>query len=120
VTMTCRLAGSLSPISAQHVASAILAVRQETSYKLLTRGGIPVHGPGAGGPVTVDAQSGVTQAGGPAGITPSCCIIDSWSMTPQCSWQSPSSPMPMMSMSCASTLLPVAGMPMKAPWCVPV
>ena len=60
------------------------------------------------------------QAGGPSGTTPSCCIIFSWSMTPQCWWQSPSAPMPMMSMSCTSTLLPVAGMPIIGPVCVPV
>src|SRR5574337_656206 len=59
-------------------------------------------------------------AGPGAGIAPSCCIIPSASKTPQCSWARPSSPKRMMSISCTSTLLPVAGMPMNSPWCVPV
>ena len=58
---------------------------------------------------------GETQAGGPSGRAPSCCIIAIVSKTPQCSCASPSSPKRMMSTSWTSMALPVAGMPMNSP-----
>src|SRR3990172_5071157 len=57
---------------------------------------------------------------GPSGTTPSCCIIANASKTPQCSCARPSSPNRTMSINCTSTRLPVGGIPMNSPSCVPV
>lgn len=54
-----------------------------------------------------------------SGIAPSCCISFRVSVTPQCSAAFPSSKR-MMSIPPNSMLRPVAGIPAKSPWWVPV
>jgi len=64
----------------------------------------------------VSEGTGPGYSGG--GTTPSCCIRRSMSPTVQCSVILPSMTV-MMSMLSKATSLPVAGMPMNGPWCVP-